>query len=227
VKDCAVSPDGTWIVSGAETPKNYTLTIWDVATGSERATLNGHTNRVEGCAVSPDGTWIVSASADHTLKIWDAASGSERATLTDTDEVGGCAVSPDGTWIVSVGDTVKIWDVASGSERAVLVLPGWATAVAFHPFAPMVAYGEAGGGVYLAHVVGIDLGPLVVTAAVRGDELAVRCPACREAFPLDRDRLGTETACPRPACAGRLRVNPFVLRPLPRRPRVRRWFRRR
>ena len=75
---CAVSPDGTWIVSASE---DKTLKIWDAATGAERATLTGHTDVVNGCAVSPDGTWIVSASGDHTLKIWDAATGAERATL--------------------------------------------------------------------------------------------------------------------------------------------------
>ena len=79
-----------------------TLKVWDVATGAERATLTGHTGRVNACAVSPDGTWIVSASGDETLKIWDAATGAERATLTGhTGTVHACAVSPDGTWIVS------------------------------------------------------------------------------------------------------------------------------
>jgi hypothetical protein len=58
---------------------------------------------------------------------------------------------------------------------------------------------------------------LWLTAAARGHELTVGCPACREAFAIDRDRLGTETTCPRPACGTRLRINPFVLRPLPRR----------
>ena len=167
--------------------------------------------------MSPDGTWIVSAGDDdRTLKIWDAATGAERASFIGYSYLRDCAVSPDGTWIVSAGKdgTVKVWDVATGTERAVLVLPGAATAVAFHPLTPMVACSDWGGGVHLAHLVGIELGPLVVTAAVHDHELTVRCPACREAFPVDRDRLGTETACPRPACGTRLRINPLVLRPL-------------
>jgi hypothetical protein len=74
-----------------------------------------------------------------------------------------------------------------------------------------------------ANLVGIDLGPIVITAAADGDELTVRCPACGEAFAVDHDRLGTDITCPRAACGTRLRINPFVLQPRPRR----RWFGRR
>jgi WD40 repeat protein len=47
-----VSPDGTWLVSASY---DCTLKKWDVASGSERATLTGHTEPVMGCAVSPSG----------------------------------------------------------------------------------------------------------------------------------------------------------------------------
>jgi WD40 repeat protein len=213
VRDCAVSPDGTWIVSASH---DQTLKIWDVASGRERATLAGHSGSVIACAVSPDGTWIVSASDDGTLRIWDTSSRAERAMLTGrTGPVLGCAVSPDGAWIVSASDdgTLRIWDAASGAERAVLVAPGPATAVAFHPSAAMVAWGDVAGGVHLARLVGIELGPLVVTATAQHDGLSVRCPACRESFPVAHDRLGTETTCPRPACGRRTRINPFLVPP--------------
>ena len=143
--------------------------------------------------MSPDGTWIVSASDDHTLKsgMPPPAPNGPPSPATPA-QVLGCAVSPDGAWIVSASDddTLRIWDAATGAERAVLVLPGGATAVAFHPSAPMVVCGDAGGGVHLAHLVGIDLGPLVVTAAAHDSELTVRCPACQHRFQIEKEQLG-------------------------------------
>jgi hypothetical protein len=175
---------------------------------------------VFNCAVSPDGTWIVSASKDGTLRIWDVATGTKRATLAGlTGGAWDCAVSPDGTSVVSASHdgTLRIWDAATGAERAVLVLPGAPVAVAFHPSVPTVACGDTGGGVHLAHLVGIALGPLVVTAVAqsrgpfRGHELIVRCPACRETFPIDLAQLGTELTCANSACNRTLRLNQFTL----------------
>ena len=121
---CAVSPDGTWIVSGSEDRnEDKTLKIWDMASGQELHTLTGHTGWPRSCAVSPDGSWIVSASVDKTLRIWDTASGQELRILTGhTGKVEACAISPDGSWIVSASsdNTLKIWDAASGRELRTL-----------------------------------------------------------------------------------------------------------
>jgi len=123
VKGCTVSPNGAWIVSfgGAS---EYTLPIWDPATGVVRATLAGHRHGVETCMVSPDGPWLVTTGGlDNTLKIWDAATGAERATLKGhTSYVKGCLVSPDTKWIVSWANdnTLRIWAAASGRKRALL-----------------------------------------------------------------------------------------------------------
>ena len=59
VEACAISPDGSFIVSASE---DKALKIWDAAGGKERTTLRGHTSYVNACAISPDGSFIVSAS---------------------------------------------------------------------------------------------------------------------------------------------------------------------
>ena len=52
---------------------------------------------------------------------------------------------------------------------------------------------------------------LIVTAVDLGEGLVVRCPWCNGAAPLEPGWPGTTIACP--ACAGPLRVNPFVVGP--------------
>lgn len=211
VTDCAVSPDGTWIVS---TSKDRTLKVWDVATSAASATMTGHTDAVRGCAICPDGTWVVSASDDGALKIWDISTTRNLASLSGhTDAVGACAISPDGTLIVSssADRTMKVWNRITLREVTDLILPATGSAVAFHPFLPIVVCGDSAGGFHLSHLSGITLEPLIITATVRDLGYSVRCPACRESFSIERDQLGTETTCPNPTCTTKLRLNTFTL----------------
>ena len=74
----ALTPDGRLAVSASG---DNTLKVWDVASGQELRTLDGHTWRVTAVALTPDGRLAVSASGDKTLKVWDVASGQELRTL--------------------------------------------------------------------------------------------------------------------------------------------------
>ena len=60
--------------------------MWDLETGRELRTLEGHSDWVNGVAVTPDGRRAVSASGDKTLKVWDwkpaAHCARSKATLT-------------------------------------------------------------------------------------------------------------------------------------------------
>jgi WD40 repeat protein/cellulose biosynthesis protein BcsQ len=117
--------------------EDETLKIWGAESGTELATLRGHSDRVWACAYSPDGQRIVSASEDETLKIWDADSLEEMATLTGhRDYVNACVYSPDGKRIVSASQdrTLKIWDAESGLELATLTGHSYAVwACAYSP----------------------------------------------------------------------------------------------
>ena len=233
---CAVSPDGTWIVgvdkdreiivwdaitqreraaspgrrkSNRSGAAGSTGALADAVDHQARAGFLDETESVGDCAVSPDGEWIVSTCADNTLSVWDAATCARLATLrSHAGSVNACAVSADGRYIASGGDdrTLRIWDATTGIELAMLGLPFTVTAVVFHPFEPRVACGDAAGRVHLEDIVGLEIGPLAVTAA-----LTVRCPVCQRVFAIARDHFGIQATCPQPGCARRLRVNPLEI----------------
>lgn len=110
VEACAISPDGSFVVSG---DFGGNLKLWDPASGRELITLGGHADIVRDCAVAPDGSYVVTAGQDATLKLWDPVTGEEICSFVGhTDPIWACVVSPDGAWIASAGadGTVKIWD---------------------------------------------------------------------------------------------------------------------
>jgi WD40 repeat protein len=98
-----------------------TIKIWDVVTGTEKFTLEGHSDSVEAIALTPDGKTVISGSWDKTIKIWDVVTGTEKFTLEGhSDSVEAIAVTPDAKTLISrSGDnTIKIWDIATAKEIA-------------------------------------------------------------------------------------------------------------
>jgi WD40 repeat protein len=138
----AVAPDGTWLASGGS---DWTVRVWDAATGAQRTILTGHEGPVRALAVAPDGTWLASGGSDRTVRVWDAATGAQRAVLTGHEgPVRALALIPGWPWIASAsGDgTVRVWDAATGEYHTGWVAhQGGAEALAVAPDGTWLASG--------------------------------------------------------------------------------------
>lgn len=135
VNALAVTPDGKKIVSGAGqstalagwTSSDNTIKVWDLETGRELFTLEGHTAMINAVAVTPDGRKVISASSDASLKIWDLQTREQLHTLTGhkgiydwrKGEVNDIAITSDGKQAISASSddlSLIIWDLDSGEK---------------------------------------------------------------------------------------------------------------
>src|SRR5262249_52962549 len=117
VTSVAFSPDGKLLASGGYFP--HAISLWDVATGKELRTCNGHTNGLGLFVSSPDGARLASASKDGTIRLWDVTTGKEVwSAVADKDRVFVVQFSPDGKTLTSGGadGVIRRWDAATGKE---------------------------------------------------------------------------------------------------------------
>ena len=67
----AFSPDGATLASSNT---DRLVTLWDLATGKPKATLEGQVKMPFSLAFSPDGTTLASAGTGQDVELWDTAS---------------------------------------------------------------------------------------------------------------------------------------------------------
>jgi len=105
-KSCAVSPDGTLVVSGGE---RGNLRMWDASSGAELCALSGHTGPVYACAVSPDAT-IIASRADDGIRLWDARARGEQESLEGHGKrITACRFDPAGERLAWRRQTAPWW----------------------------------------------------------------------------------------------------------------------
>ncbi len=159
----AFSPDGTKLASASwdKSGEAGGVKLWDVATGQNIATLQGHTDGGNSVAFSPDGTVLASGSYDETVKLWKVSTGQNIATLQGhRGAVYSVAFSINGTKIASGArgnfpeeGKLKLWDVETGRNLATLHRhTDGVYSVAFSPDGTVLASGDGDGTVKLWEV---------------------------------------------------------------------------
>ncbi|KAJ7462978.1 hypothetical protein FB451DRAFT_1495082, partial [Mycena latifolia] len=124
VTSVAFSPDGKWVVSGAD---DHTARIWDIETHQQQLgkDFTAHTHDVTSVAFSPNGSRVVSGSHDRTVRIWSPDTHQQigETLVGHTDGIRSVAFSPNGTHIASGSHdhTVRIWDAETHLQIGVVI----------------------------------------------------------------------------------------------------------
>jgi WD40 repeat protein len=129
----AFSPDGVSVIFGGTDG----IHVWDTATGTQRSTINGHSDAVMAVAFSRDGQFLVSGSVDRTVLVWNFTGGAQQPDYVlkgHSGMVWSVAFSPDAKLVVSssIDGPMRVWSGAvSVNESAMESHAGAISAIAF------------------------------------------------------------------------------------------------
>ncbi|HLW66166.1 MAG TPA: WD40 repeat domain-containing protein, partial [Gemmataceae bacterium] len=123
----AFSPDGKWLASASD---DWTVRVWQMASGRLVHTLRGHTSQVRNVLFSCDGKHLVSGASDG-IRVWDVPTGALARTCGGTAPgarrvIVDMRLARDGRrlFILSLKDfrgpgeetVVSIWDITNGER---------------------------------------------------------------------------------------------------------------
>ncbi len=108
----AFSPSGASVAGGFN---DWTVVVFDAASGNTLNTFRGHTDSVRALAWSPCSNYLVSGGGDSTLRAWHVCTGADEAGPLTGHRFGITSLSwsPQGKKLLASGSidkTVRIWD---------------------------------------------------------------------------------------------------------------------
>ncbi|TEY23585.1 hypothetical protein BOTCAL_1463g00010 [Botryotinia calthae] len=139
VSSVAFSANSELLASASE---DYTIKIWDAATGILQQTLEGHSELIKSIAFSANSKLLVSAAEDDTIKIWDIVIGTLQQTFEGDSNIILITFSTDSKLLASVSYnyTIKIWDRATGTlQRTLRGHNDWVYSIAFSADSKLLA----------------------------------------------------------------------------------------
>jgi WD40 repeat protein/serine/threonine protein kinase len=129
VNALAFSPDGRTVAVGTgpgerSNGRPLSVTLWDVASGTQRKPELQTGCAVAALAYAPDGRTLAAGCEDEFVRLWEPEPPPALRSLPghQPQEAWAVAFAPDGKTLVSAGDdhAVRLWDVATGNRLAVL-----------------------------------------------------------------------------------------------------------
>ncbi|RLB54997.1 MAG: hypothetical protein DRI90_19780, partial [Deltaproteobacteria bacterium] len=95
---------------------------WDLASGRQRRSFDGHTVMVRGVAISPNGRWLATASYDNQIQLWEVARHALDRRLVPQGGVYDLAISSSGQQLLAAlsDGTLAFWNVESSTVQAIV-----------------------------------------------------------------------------------------------------------
>ncbi|HVX10225.1 MAG TPA: c-type cytochrome domain-containing protein [Pirellulales bacterium] len=142
----AVSADGRWLATVAA---DFSIKLWDLASGQAVRALTGHTAAVSSLQFSPDGMKLFSGSADKSIRVWQVSDGAPLGRIDSPFPVQSLTVLGAGERLASGGgdNNIRIWTTPAAAARSLAGLTGAATALALSPDKKQLAVATDAGAI--------------------------------------------------------------------------------
>lgn len=120
IGDLDIDNSGKLLISGDIAVRNPLIALWDLETGDQIRTLEGHRKVIRDIAFSNDESMIASAGEDNLVILWSVQTGESISTYTDHDqkELNAICFSPNDQMIIygSQDKTIKFRSIENDAE---------------------------------------------------------------------------------------------------------------